>query len=74
MAAVDARRRPVAASVAYALVLFVLSAWMLTHSAVFAPMTPGLGVTFGGLALALIAAVAAGRGGAAVARALNAGA
>ena len=45
MAAVDARRRPVAALGAYALVLFVLSAWMLAHSAVYAPMSPGLGAT-----------------------------
>jgi hypothetical protein len=74
MAAVDARRRPVAASAAYALVLFVLSAWMLTHSSVFAPMTPRLGATLAGLALAVIAAVAAGRGGAAVAHALSPGA
>lgn len=74
MAAVDARRRPAAAAVAYALALFVLSAWMLAHSTVFAPMTPGLGATLAGVALAIIAAVAAGRGGAAVARALNAGA
>jgi hypothetical protein len=74
MAAVDARRRPVAASVAYALVLFVLSAWMLTHSSVFAPMTPGLGATLGGLALAITAGVAAGRGGAALTHALSPGA
>ena len=74
MAAVDMRRRPVAAAVAYALVLFFLSAWMLTHASAFAPMTPGLGATLGGLALAITAAVAAGRGGAALARALNAGA
>jgi len=59
MAAVDARRRPVAAAVAYALVLFVLSGWMLAHSAVFGPMAPGLAATL------------AGRGGAAVARALG---
>ena len=71
MAAVDARRRPVAAALAYALVLFVLSAWMLSHSKVFGPMTPGAGVTLAALALAIIAAVVAGRGGTVLARALS---
>ena len=74
MAAVDARRRPVAAALAYALVLFVLLGWMLSHSPVFAPMSPGPGGTLVALALAIIAAVVAGRGGGAVARALDSGA
>lgn len=71
MAAVDARRRPVAAALAYALVLFVLSSWMLSRSTVFAPMIPGLGATLASLVLTIIAAVVAGLGGAAVARALG---
>jgi hypothetical protein len=74
MAAVDARRRPVAAALAYALVMFALSGWMLSHSKVFGPMTPGLGATLAALVLAVIAAVVAGRGGAAFARALDSGA
>jgi hypothetical protein len=71
MAAVDARRRPVAAALAYALVMFVLSGWMLSYSTVFGPMAPGLGTTLAALALAVSAAVVAGRGGGAVARALG---
>lgn len=74
MVAIDARRRPVPAAMGYALVLFALSAWMLAHSPAFAAMNPGLGATLGGLALALIAAAAAGHTGASMAHALGAGA
>jgi hypothetical protein len=52
-------------------VIFVLSGWMLSHSPAFGPMTPGLGATLVGLTLAIVAAVVAGRGGAAVALSLG---
>jgi hypothetical protein len=72
MAAVDARRRPLGASVAYALVIFVVLGWRLGHAPAFAPMAPGAGPTLIGLALLLVAAGAGGLGGRALVRALAA--
>jgi len=71
MAAIDARRRPVAASLAYGGVLFTLLWQMLARAPAFAPMAPGAGATLAGLALLVAAAAAAGLGGRALARALG---
>jgi hypothetical protein len=56
MMLVDARRRPVAATLAYALALFAVLAWLLTGRPTLAPMAPDLGAT----AIALLLTVAAG--------------
>jgi hypothetical protein len=64
MAWVDARRRPVTATCAYASALFLLSAWILARSPAFGPLWPGLGAAAAGLGITLVAAAA----GASVAR------
>jgi len=45
MALVDARRRPVAATIAYGIVLFGAAAWFLPGRPALADMTPGAGPT-----------------------------
>ena len=72
MAAVDARHRPLGASVAYALVTFTVLGWSLGHAPAFAAMVPGAGPTLAGLALLVVAAGAGGLGGRALVRALTA--
>ena len=67
MAAMDARRRPLTATVAYAAALFGVLAWVLSHRPALASMAPGAPETALALALTLIAAVSGG----AVARALS---
>jgi hypothetical protein len=58
-AAVDARRRPVAATVAFAVTLFVVSGVRLAGQPAFAPMRPAPAVTALALALTVAAALAA---------------
>ncbi|HET7874329.1 MAG TPA: hypothetical protein VFN71_02290 [Methylomirabilota bacterium] len=67
LALVDARRRPVGATLAYTLTLFAVAGWLLAHRPSLAPMAPGLGPTSVALGLT---AVSAGIGGW-VARALS---
>lgn len=55
---VDARRRPLAATWAYASALFVVSTWLLAGSPAFGPLWPGLGAAAVGLGLTLLAASA----------------
>jgi hypothetical protein len=62
MVAVDARRRPVAATVAYALVLFGLMAVRLGSLPAYQALVPGPGETVVALALTLAAGVAGGFG------------
>ncbi len=59
MSLVDARRRPLAATAAYAVALFGVMAWILTHRPAFAPLAPGPIETALGLALTLLAALPA---------------
>jgi hypothetical protein len=60
MALVDARRRPVAATVAYGLLFFVVGGWRLAGLPALAPMTPGLGATMTACALTAITAFLGG--------------
>ncbi len=60
MIVVDPRRRPVAATVAYALVLFALMAVRLAFLPAFRPLVPGTGATLVALGLTLVAGVAGG--------------
>jgi len=60
MSLVDARRRPVAATVAYSLLLFILAGWRISHLPALAPMTPGLGLTIVAFAMTAGAAVVGG--------------
>ncbi len=67
MAVVDARRRAIAATLAYAITLFVVLAWLLPGRPALAPMAPGADAT----ALALLLTVAAGFVGGVAARWLS---
>jgi len=60
MIVLDPRRRPVAATVAYALVLFALMAVRLAFLPAFRPLVPGTGATLVALGLTLVAGVAGG--------------
>jgi hypothetical protein len=60
MALVDPRRRPVSATLAYAIALFGSSAWMLSQSVVFGPLFPTPLQTSTAFALTLIAAIIGG--------------
>ena len=53
----DARTRPRAASLGYAVTLFALVGWRLAVSPAFGPMTPGAGATLIALILTVVAAV-----------------
>jgi hypothetical protein len=56
--AIDPRRRPVTAAVAYGVTLLATMMWSLSRSPAFAPMTPGAGATLIALALTVLAALA----------------
>jgi hypothetical protein len=58
MAAVDPRRRPIPATMAYAAVLFVLLGYLLSGRPAFAPLVPGVIEAAAALALVLVAAAA----------------
>ena len=60
MAAVDPRRRPVAATVGYGVSLFVLVGWQLAASPAFRPLVPGALETTAALGLTVAAAVTGG--------------
>jgi hypothetical protein len=45
MALVDPRRRPVASTVAFSLLLFIAGGWFIAQRPAFAPMVPGAGPT-----------------------------
>src|SRR5438034_4091780 len=69
--AVDARRYPRAASVAYAVATFSIFGWLLTHSPAFRPNTPDLAATCAALALTLLAALGGAAGATRLARMLE---
>jgi hypothetical protein len=60
MALLDARRRPLRATLGYALALFAVLGWVLGHRPALAPLVPGPGDTALGLALTAAAALAGG--------------
>lgn len=60
MALVDARRRPIAATLAYAAALFAMLAWRLPSRPSLAAMAPGVPETLVALLLTLAAALVAG--------------
>src|SRR5206468_2337041 len=60
MIAVDPRRRPVRATVAYALVLFAVMAARLGSLPAYRPLVPGAGETLVALGVALVAGVVGG--------------
>ena len=57
---IDARRRPLSATMAYAAALCFSTAWALGHTRAFAPLVPGASDTAVSLILALAAAVGGG--------------
>ena len=67
MAALDPRRRPVLATMAYAATMFVVLGRLLSTRAAFAPLVPGVSETVVAFVLVLVAAVI----GATVARRLS---
>jgi hypothetical protein len=68
---VDARRRPVRASVAYGVALFTVFGWLLAHSPAFGARVPGVAATAVALALTVAAGFTGGAGGARLARLLE---
>jgi hypothetical protein len=60
MSLIDARRRPVAATVAYVLLLFIVAGWRIAHVPALAPMAPDLGLTIVAFAITAVAAVVGG--------------
>jgi hypothetical protein len=69
MAAVDPRRRPLAATLAYAATLFPLLAWLMALRPSLAPMVPGFGPTAVAVGLTTLAALLGGLFARALARA-----
>jgi hypothetical protein len=60
MSLVDPRQRPVASTMAYGLLLFVVGGWRLSGLPALAPMTPGFGPTMVAFVLTAAASVAGG--------------
>ena len=60
MALLDPRRRPLEATMGYAVALFFSSAWLLSGSPVFGPLFPGVAASALGLLLTVLAALAGG--------------
>jgi hypothetical protein len=60
MSLVDARRRPVVATVAYGLLLFIVGGWRISNLPALAPMAPNIGQTIVALAITAVTAVAGG--------------
>src|SRR5262249_57153037 len=60
MSLVDLRRRPVAATVAYGLVLFIVGGWRIAGLPALAPMAPSPGPTAVAFVLTALTAVAGG--------------
>jgi hypothetical protein len=58
LVAIDPRRRPVVATVAYGITLLATMTWSLSRSPAFAPRSPGVGTTLIALALTLLVALA----------------
>jgi hypothetical protein len=60
MALVDARRRPVASSVAFSLLLFIVGGWFIAGRPALAPMAPGAGPTLAAFIITFVAALVGG--------------
>lgn len=60
MAVVDPRRRPLPATLGYAVAFFIASGWLLWRSSVFGPLFPGAEATAVALLLTLAAALVGG--------------
>ena len=60
LAAVDPRRRPAPAAMAYGAALVATSGWTLAGNPAFAPLVPGVGETAVALALTLAAGAVGG--------------
>ena len=60
MALVDARRRPVASSVAFSLLLFIVGGWFIAGRPALAPMVPGAGPTLAAFIITFVAALVGG--------------
>jgi hypothetical protein len=73
LVALDARRRPVVATIGYGLALLATMGWALAGSPAYAPMTPGIGVTALALALTVVAAVVSAAGARRLIAALDGG-
>jgi hypothetical protein len=71
LVAVDARRRPWAATLAFAVADFAIFGWLLAHSPAFGPNAPGAGATLAAMGLTVIAALVGATGGTRLARILN---
>jgi len=60
MALVDARRRPVASTVAFSLLLFIVGGWYTAARPALAAMVPGAGPTLAALIITFVAALVGG--------------
>jgi len=60
MALVDARRRPVASTVAFNLLLFIVGGWFIAHRPSLSPMVPGAGPTLAAFIITFVAALVSG--------------
>jgi hypothetical protein len=60
MALVDARRRPVASTVAFSLLLFIVGGWFIAQRPALAPMVPGVGPTLAAFIITFGAALVGG--------------
>ena len=60
MSLADARRRPVAATVAYSLLLFIVTGWRISGLPALAPMAPGIGPIVVAFLITAVAAVIGG--------------
>ena len=63
MALVDPRRRPVASSVAFSLLLFIVGGWFIAQRPALAPMLPGAGPTVIAFLVTAAIALAGGHAG-----------
>jgi hypothetical protein len=60
MVAVDARRRPIWATIGYAATVFVVLGWLMASRPSLAPMVPSAAVTVAAFAMTLVAALGGG--------------
>jgi len=60
MSLVDPRRRPIAATVTYGLLLFIVGGWRISGLPALAPMTPGLGPTAVAFGFTVLTSIAGG--------------
>ncbi len=60
MALVDVRRRPVASTVAFSLLLFIVGGWFIAARPALAPMVPGAGPTLAAFIITFVASLVGG--------------